>query len=167
MTTPAKRRLMRDFKRLQTDPPTGISGAPAVDNIMNWSHASSLRCLCFRACPPSPEMQSCASFSMPAFTGSSPGGSHGEVGRCSVPRHRRVLWQVGRSKSHPSTPLTPPPPSSRSAVIFGPDDTPWEGGRPPRPTLWTPQLELLQLVNARILKGDGLHLPPWRRPRGK
>jgi ubiquitin-conjugating enzyme E2 A len=36
MTTPAKRRLMRDFKRLQTDPPTGISGAPAVDNIMNW-----------------------------------------------------------------------------------------------------------------------------------
>mmetsp|Transcript_55459 Transcript_55459/g.129802 ORF Transcript_55459/g.129802 Transcript_55459/m.129802 type:complete len:152 (-) Transcript_55459:66-521(-) len=37
MTTPAKRRLMRDFKRLQTDPPTGITGAPAVDNIMQWS----------------------------------------------------------------------------------------------------------------------------------
>lgn len=28
---------MRDFKRLQTDPPTGITGAPAVDNIMQWS----------------------------------------------------------------------------------------------------------------------------------
>eukprot|EP00291_Cryptomonas_curvata_P014253 CAMPEP_0172182352 /NCGR_PEP_ID=MMETSP1050-20130122/18354_1 /TAXON_ID=233186 /ORGANISM="Cryptomonas curvata, Strain CCAP979/52" /LENGTH=153 /DNA_ID=CAMNT_0012855793 /DNA_START=97 /DNA_END=558 /DNA_ORIENTATION=+ len=37
MTTPARRRLMRDFKRLQTDPPSGISGAPAVDNIMQWS----------------------------------------------------------------------------------------------------------------------------------
>jgi hypothetical protein len=36
MTTPAKRRLMRDFKRLQTDPPAGISGAPSVDNIMQW-----------------------------------------------------------------------------------------------------------------------------------
>jgi len=28
---------MRDFKRLQTDPPAGISGAPSVDNIMSWS----------------------------------------------------------------------------------------------------------------------------------
>ena len=28
---------MRDFKRLQNDPPSGISGAPAVDNIMQWS----------------------------------------------------------------------------------------------------------------------------------
>eukprot|EP00292_Cryptomonas_paramecium_P023585 CAMPEP_0113661944 /NCGR_PEP_ID=MMETSP0038_2-20120614/283_1 /TAXON_ID=2898 /ORGANISM="Cryptomonas paramecium" /LENGTH=151 /DNA_ID=CAMNT_0000576747 /DNA_START=8 /DNA_END=463 /DNA_ORIENTATION=+ /assembly_acc=CAM_ASM_000170 len=37
MTTPSRRRLMRDFKRLQTDPPSGISGAPAVDNIMHWS----------------------------------------------------------------------------------------------------------------------------------
>ncbi|EKX40740.1 ubiquitin-conjugating enzyme E2 [Guillardia theta CCMP2712] len=37
MTTPARRRLMRDFKRLQTDPPTGISGAPSVENIMQWS----------------------------------------------------------------------------------------------------------------------------------
>mmetsp|Transcript_29096 Transcript_29096/g.73724 ORF Transcript_29096/g.73724 Transcript_29096/m.73724 type:complete len:89 (+) Transcript_29096:49-315(+) len=36
MTTPARRRLMRDFKRLQNDPPSGISGAPAVDNIMQW-----------------------------------------------------------------------------------------------------------------------------------
>jgi ubiquitin-protein ligase len=50
MTTPAKRRLMRDFKRLQTDPPAGISGAPSVDNIMQWYFAlaaNSLRmCMC-------------------------------------------------------------------------------------------------------------------------
>ena len=36
MTTPARRRLMRDFKRLQTDPPEGISGAPCENNIMMW-----------------------------------------------------------------------------------------------------------------------------------
>lgn len=36
MSTPAKRRLMRDFKRLQEDPPEGISGAPSEDNIMKW-----------------------------------------------------------------------------------------------------------------------------------
>jgi ubiquitin-conjugating enzyme E2 A len=28
---------MRDFKRLQTDPPGGISGAPCADNIMTWN----------------------------------------------------------------------------------------------------------------------------------
>ena len=28
MSTPARRRLMRDFKRLQQDPPAGVSGAP-------------------------------------------------------------------------------------------------------------------------------------------
>lgn len=32
----AKRRLMRDFKRLQTDPPSGISGAPVGNDIMVW-----------------------------------------------------------------------------------------------------------------------------------
>eukprot|EP00295_Goniomonas_pacifica_P013088 CAMPEP_0175875146 /NCGR_PEP_ID=MMETSP0107_2-20121207/39297_1 /TAXON_ID=195067 ORGANISM="Goniomonas pacifica, Strain CCMP1869" /NCGR_SAMPLE_ID=MMETSP0107_2 /ASSEMBLY_ACC=CAM_ASM_000203 /LENGTH=164 /DNA_ID=CAMNT_0017194141 /DNA_START=10 /DNA_END=504 /DNA_ORIENTATION=+ len=37
MTTAARRRLMRDFKRLQTDAPAGIAGAPEVDSIMNWS----------------------------------------------------------------------------------------------------------------------------------
>jgi ubiquitin-conjugating enzyme E2 A len=37
MSTPAKRRLMRDFKRLQKDPPGGISGAPCTDNIMIWN----------------------------------------------------------------------------------------------------------------------------------
>jgi len=36
MATPAKRRLMRDFKKLQDDPPSGISGAPMENNIMQW-----------------------------------------------------------------------------------------------------------------------------------
>ncbi|KAJ2491081.1 Ubiquitin-conjugating enzyme E2 2 [Coemansia sp. RSA 2050] len=37
MSTPCRRRLMRDFKRLQKDPPSGISGAPRDDNIMIWN----------------------------------------------------------------------------------------------------------------------------------
>lgn len=37
MSTPARRRLMRDFKRLQADPPTGVSGAPSENNIMLWN----------------------------------------------------------------------------------------------------------------------------------
>ena len=36
MSTPARKRLMRDFKRLQTDPPAGISGTPSESNIMAW-----------------------------------------------------------------------------------------------------------------------------------
>jgi len=28
---------MRDFKRLQLDPPAGISGAPQDNNIMLWN----------------------------------------------------------------------------------------------------------------------------------
>ncbi|KAF8408066.1 hypothetical protein HHK36_007207 [Tetracentron sinense] len=36
MSTPARKRLMRDFKRLQLDPPAGISGAPQDNNIMLW-----------------------------------------------------------------------------------------------------------------------------------
>ena len=36
MSTPARKRLVRDFKRLQSDPPTGISGAPTESNIMLW-----------------------------------------------------------------------------------------------------------------------------------
>lgn len=28
---------MRDFKRLQQDPPAGISGAPQDNNIMLWN----------------------------------------------------------------------------------------------------------------------------------
>lgn len=37
MTTPARKRLMWDFKRLQKDPPIGISGAPQDNNIMHWN----------------------------------------------------------------------------------------------------------------------------------
>ena len=37
MSTPARRRLMRDFKRLQEDPPAGISGAPSDNDIMLWN----------------------------------------------------------------------------------------------------------------------------------
>ncbi|KAL8528311.1 hypothetical protein ACS0TY_005934 [Phlomoides rotata] len=37
MSTPTRKRLMRDFKRLQHDPPAGISGAPYDDNIMLWN----------------------------------------------------------------------------------------------------------------------------------
>eukprot|EP00161_Ancyromonas_sigmoides_P025922 TRINITY_DN8839_c0_g1_i11.p1 TRINITY_DN8839_c0_g1~~TRINITY_DN8839_c0_g1_i11.p1 ORF type:complete len:116 (+),score=16.57 TRINITY_DN8839_c0_g1_i11:40-348(+) len=36
MSTPCRRRLMRDFKALRTDPPAGISAAPRADNIMLW-----------------------------------------------------------------------------------------------------------------------------------
>ena len=34
--TPARRRLLRDFKRLQTDPPEGISGTPCDNNLFLW-----------------------------------------------------------------------------------------------------------------------------------
>ncbi|EIW69876.1 hypothetical protein TREMEDRAFT_43536 [Tremella mesenterica DSM 1558] len=37
MSTNAKRRLIRDFKRLASDPPVGISGSPNPDNIMIWN----------------------------------------------------------------------------------------------------------------------------------
>eukprot|EP01025_Chloroclados_australasicus_P008766 TRINITY_DN13206_c0_g1_i1.p4 TRINITY_DN13206_c0_g1~~TRINITY_DN13206_c0_g1_i1.p4 ORF type:complete len:154 (-),score=19.70 TRINITY_DN13206_c0_g1_i1:499-960(-) len=37
MTTPARKRLMRDFKRLQQDPPEGINGSPNSENIMKWN----------------------------------------------------------------------------------------------------------------------------------
>ena len=37
MSTPARKRLMRDFKRLQQDPPAGISGAPYDNNITLWN----------------------------------------------------------------------------------------------------------------------------------
>jgi len=36
MSTPARRRLMRDFKRLQSEPPHGVSGAPLENNILQW-----------------------------------------------------------------------------------------------------------------------------------
>ncbi|GJN90688.1 hypothetical protein Rhopal_003702-T1 [Rhodotorula paludigena] len=37
MSTASRRRLVRDFKKLSTDPPGGISGAPCPDNIMVWN----------------------------------------------------------------------------------------------------------------------------------
>ena len=37
MSTPVKRRLMREFRRLQDDPPVGVSGAPLEDDIMKWN----------------------------------------------------------------------------------------------------------------------------------
>uniref|UniRef100_A0A915DXE3 UBC core domain-containing protein n=1 Tax=Ditylenchus dipsaci TaxID=166011 RepID=A0A915DXE3_9BILA len=40
MTTPSRRRLMRDFKKLQEDPPAGVSGAPTEENIMQWEALS-------------------------------------------------------------------------------------------------------------------------------
>ena len=36
-STNCRRRLIRDFKRLSTDPPSGISGSPCPDNIMLWN----------------------------------------------------------------------------------------------------------------------------------
>ncbi|KAL7916064.1 ubiquitin-conjugating enzyme E2 [Trichoderma velutinum] len=36
MSTAARRRLMRDFKRMQTDPPAGVSASPIPDNVMTW-----------------------------------------------------------------------------------------------------------------------------------
>ena len=37
MSTPARQRLMRDFKRLRDEKRTGISGAPSESNIMLWN----------------------------------------------------------------------------------------------------------------------------------
>lgn len=36
MSTSARRRLLRDFRRLQGDPPSGVTGAPMDTNIMLW-----------------------------------------------------------------------------------------------------------------------------------
>ena len=43
MATAARRRLMRDFKRMQTDPPEGVNGAPLDNDIMKW-HAVIFGC---------------------------------------------------------------------------------------------------------------------------
>mmetsp|Transcript_25746 Transcript_25746/g.45240 ORF Transcript_25746/g.45240 Transcript_25746/m.45240 type:complete len:152 (-) Transcript_25746:2215-2670(-) len=37
MSTAARRRLMRDLKKLQTEPIQGISATPSRDNIMLWN----------------------------------------------------------------------------------------------------------------------------------
>jgi len=36
MSTAAQRRLLREFRKLQEDPPLGVSGAPTEDNILKW-----------------------------------------------------------------------------------------------------------------------------------
>ena len=36
MSTSARKRLMRDFKRLQNDPPQGVQAAPLDNNVMVW-----------------------------------------------------------------------------------------------------------------------------------
>jgi len=36
MSTPCRRRLLRDYKKLREDPPSGIGGAPSEDNVMQW-----------------------------------------------------------------------------------------------------------------------------------
>ncbi|GME94325.1 unnamed protein product [Ambrosiozyma monospora] len=37
MSTPARRRLMRDFKRIQQDSAGGVSASPLPDNVMIWN----------------------------------------------------------------------------------------------------------------------------------
>jgi len=37
MSTTARRRLIVDFKGLQTDSPIGVSAAPSEDNILHWT----------------------------------------------------------------------------------------------------------------------------------
>jgi len=37
MATVARRRLIRDLRKLQTDPPQGVSASPAKDDIMCWT----------------------------------------------------------------------------------------------------------------------------------
>eukprot|EP01138_Halocafeteria_seosinensis_P009876 gb/GECG01010087.1/.p1 GENE.gb/GECG01010087.1/~~gb/GECG01010087.1/.p1 ORF type:complete len:100 (+),score=7.71 gb/GECG01010087.1/:1-300(+) len=36
MSTAARRRLLRDFRKLQHDPPAGVNAAPANSNVMDW-----------------------------------------------------------------------------------------------------------------------------------
>lgn len=68
MSTPARRRLMRDFRRLQNDPPSGVTGAPMDNNILAWQvrevvgwplelHSSKQQCDWFRF--PSPRFRRC------------------------------------------------------------------------------------------------------------
>ena len=106
MSTPARKRLMRDFKRLQKDPPAGISGTPTESNIMVRAPAREPRR---------------AESSSDLFAPRSP-----KRRRVTPPsRFRRV--------SSPRASDVPPPRSTHEtqlwqAVIFGPEDTPWEGG---------------------------------------
>ena len=42
MSTPSRRRLLRDFKRIQDDPPVGVSASPTNDDIMRFPPLDSL-----------------------------------------------------------------------------------------------------------------------------
>ena len=42
MSTAARKRLMKDFKRLQKDPPIGILATPLDNNVMAWCCFSDL-----------------------------------------------------------------------------------------------------------------------------
>lgn len=37
MSTATKRRLIKDFKKIQTDAPKGISGSPDPNNLHEWT----------------------------------------------------------------------------------------------------------------------------------
>ncbi|MES1914027.1 MAG: Ubiquitin-conjugating enzyme E2 2 [Cercozoa sp. M6MM] len=37
MSTAARRRLMRDFQRITSDPPHGVSASPREDNLLEWN----------------------------------------------------------------------------------------------------------------------------------
>ena len=105
MSTPARKRLMRDFKRLQKDPPAGISGTPTEANIM------------VRAPAREPRRAESSDLSAPRS-----------------PKRRRVTppSRVRRVSSPHASDIPPPRSTHRTqlwqAVIFGPEDTPWEGG---------------------------------------
>jgi hypothetical protein len=118
MSTPARRRLMRDFKRLQNDPPTGISGAPM--EVCSWGSRGgcAFRLLTRFSCLTSHPVSSCVCLERYP----------------SVGRYERRHVDVGLRT--PSAQLTlvllssSPPTHSPAAVavIFGPEETPWEDG---------------------------------------
>ena len=95
MSSAARRRLVRDFKRLQSDSPSGVTAAPNDNNILSWQ---------VRRPPPPP----------PARARRTPPGG------------------VSR-------------PARSQAIIFGPDDTSWEGGTFKLELTFTEDLSLIHI----------------------